>query len=90
MDQHRRNAYFIIKHKNQVVPIEAHPNQTLCDALDMSENGTSETLCLMLEYVDSVTYTPGVNDWTLDIKSLTGNIIKVTTCNPQVNIIELL
>ena len=81
----RKSDSFVLKHKKKAIQIDKEPNDTIVDALGLSENGSSEVLELILEYaVGSPTTTS--NGWTLYVKTLTGRIIDVETMNPQVHV----
>lgn len=64
--------------------MEKEPNAIVTESLGISENGASEATPIMLEYIDNSTQLSHTNDWTLHIKTLTGNVIDVVTANPQV------
>lgn len=82
-----KNKRFLLKRKSTVLPVEGEPNALVTDSLGISENGSNETTSIMLEYIDNSVQLSNTNNWTLHIKTLTGNVITVETSNPQVDLI---
>ncbi len=78
-----RKKLFILKYKNQLLPIDDKPNQTLCQTFSLNPTGTNERLVLILEYIDNPVYMLG-DPWTMYIRTLVGRAIEVMVSNPQV------